>query len=267
VDYLFLDASFFRMHPGSPAEPVLAAWGITTDGKPAFIGLAPGTGESADAWHDFLQDLQDRGLASPLLVISDGNAGLIGAIEQAFPQALRQRCLIHRARNLLAKVPAGMQAEVKDAWWAIFDTGELKTQPSPGLVALIDARIDAFAARYQATYPAAVKILLTDRAALTAYLRFPACHRNRIRHSNFIERTFGETRRRVKVIGRLPGETSCLTLVWAVLDRASRGWRGLTMTSDGLRLLQDLRRTLLDPPRQLRPAAASQPAGTADAVA
>jgi hypothetical protein len=43
--------------------------------------------------------------------------------------------------------------------------------------------------------------------------------------SYFIERAFGETRRRVKVIGRLPGETSCLTLVWAVLDRASRGLR------------------------------------------
>jgi transposase-like protein len=68
LDYLFLDASFFRMHPGSSAEPVLAAWGITTDGKPAFIGLAPGTGESADAWHAFLADLKDRGLASPLLV-------------------------------------------------------------------------------------------------------------------------------------------------------------------------------------------------------
>ena len=44
LDYLFLDASFFRMHPGSPAEPVLAAWGITTAGKPAFVGLAPGAG-------------------------------------------------------------------------------------------------------------------------------------------------------------------------------------------------------------------------------
>ena len=37
-----------------------------------------------------------------------------------------------------------------------------------------------------------------------------------------------------------------------MLDRASRGWRGLTMTSDGLRMLKDLRRSLLDPPRQLR---------------
>jgi putative transposase len=109
LDYLFLDASFFRMHPGSPAEPVLAAWGITTEGKPTFVGLAPGSGESADAWHDFLAGLKDRGLASPLLVISDGAPGLISAIEQVFPKALRQRCLVHRCRNILAKIPAGMQ--------------------------------------------------------------------------------------------------------------------------------------------------------------
>jgi len=253
LDYLFLDASFFRMHPGSPAEPVLAAWGITTEGKPAFIGLAPGTGESFDAWHDFLADLSGRGLANPLLVISDGAPGLIGAIEQAFPAALRQRCIIHRARNVLAKIPAGMQSEVKDAYWKIFDTEDLKTPPGPGLTEIIDARINEFAARYQALYPAAARCLTADREGLTAYLRFPREHHHRIRHSNFIERTFGETRRRVKVIGRLPGETSCLTLVWAVLDRASRGWRGLTMTADGLRLLQDLRRSLLEPPRQLRP--------------
>jgi transposase-like protein len=146
-----------------------------------------------------------------------------------------------------------MQAEVKDAYWALFDTEDLKTQPGPRLVELAGHRITEMAGRYAATYPAAMKCLLADRGGLTAYLRFPAEHHHRIRHSNFIERTFGETRRRTKVIGRLPGETSCLTLVWAVLDRASRGWRGLTMTADGLRLLQDLRRSLLEPPRQLRP--------------
>jgi transposase-like protein len=253
LDYLFLDASFFRMHPGSPAEPVLAAWGITTSGKPAFIGLAPGAGESFDAWKDFLAGLKDRGLASPLLIISDGAPGLIGAIEQIYPKALRQRCLVHRGRNILAKIPAGMQAEVKDAYWKIFDTTGLTTGPGPALAEIIDARITEMAAKYGPTYPAAMKCLTTDAAGLTAYLRFPAEHHNRVRHSNFIERTFGETRRRVKVIGRLPGETSCLTLVWAVLDRASAGWRGFTMTADGLRLLQDLRRSLLEPPRQLRP--------------
>jgi putative transposase len=44
-----------------------------------------------------------------------------------------------------------------------------------------------------------------------------------------------------------------LGIFWAVLDRASRGWRGLTMTPAGLRLLHDLRRSLLEPPRQVQP--------------
>ena len=38
-----------------------------------------------------------------------------------------------------------MQAEVKDAYWKLFDTGELKTPPGPKLVELIDARISEMA--------------------------------------------------------------------------------------------------------------------------
>jgi hypothetical protein len=51
----------------------------------------------------------------------------------------------------------------------------------------------------------------------------------------------------VKVIGRLPGERSCLSLVWAVLDRASRGWRGVDMNPANVRLLQQLRADLFRP--------------------
>ncbi len=111
-------------------------------------------------------------------------------------------------------------------------------------------RINTFAAKWQKLYPAAVECLTTDVEHLTTYLRFPKEHWPRNRHSNFIERTFGETRRRVKVIGRLPGERSCLSLVWAVLDRASRGWRGVEMTPKIVRQLQQLRHELLDPPRE-----------------
>ena len=110
---------------------------------------------------------------------------------------------------MLAKVPAEAQRELRDAYWATFDTEDLIAaglQSGPGLVAAVQRRIDAFAEKYGRAYPAAVKCLLTDRDQLTSYLRFPVEHHRRIRHSNFIERTFGETRRRVKVIGRLPGE-------------------------------------------------------------
>ncbi len=250
LDYLFLDGSHFKYHANASAEPVLAAWGIDTDGKPVFVGLDAAASESGDAWAGFLSGLGERGLACPLLVISDGASGLIGAVETTMGAALRQRCLIHRARNLLAKVPKHAAAEVKADYWAIFD---LPDDVEPGLdaVKLAQNRIDSFVKRWRDSYPAAVRCLLDDRESLTVYLRFPREHWNRIRHSNFIERSFGETRRRVKVIGRLPGEHSCLSLVWAVLDRASAGWRGFTMTPAGLRLLQDLRRSLHDPPTQL----------------
>jgi putative transposase len=272
LDYLFLDASMFKMHPGARAEPVLAAWGITTDGAPVFVALAAGGSESTDAWGDFLNGLHGRGLRPPLLVISDGAAGLINATESVLARSLRQKCLIHRCRNVLAKVPAAAQDEIKNAYWAIFDTEDLiaaGTGPGQELVTAVQARIDAFAETYGKLYPAAVKCLLTDRQQLTSYLRFPIEHHKRIRHSNFIERTFGETRRRVKVIGRLPGETSCLNLVWAVLDRASRGWRGVNTTNTGLRLLHDLRRQLLDPPTPIRRTShpAAEPEETVAAVA
>ncbi len=255
LDYLFLDASMFKMHPGARAEPVLAAWGITTEGAPVFVALAAGGSESTDAWGDFLDELTSRGLRPPLLVISDGAAGLINAAESSLPRSLRQRCLIHRSRNLLAKVPAEHQQELREAYWKLFDTDELNAagmNPGPDLVAAVQARIDGFAEKYSSTFPSATKCLLTDREQLTSYLRFPTEHHRRIRHSNFIERTFGETRRRVKVIGRLPGEASCLNLVWAVLDRASRGWRGITMTPAATRVLADLRHQLLDPPTPIR---------------
>jgi putative transposase len=154
LDYLYLDASHFKMHPGAPAEPVLAAWGIDTDGKPVFVGLAPASSESTDAWDDFLADLTQRGLRAPLLGISDGAPGLTGAFDRAFPTSLRQRCLVHRARNTLAKVSVHDQAEVKADFWAIFDVGE--AEPGDAAVAAAQRQAAAFAAKWKARYPAAV---------------------------------------------------------------------------------------------------------------
>jgi putative transposase len=245
LEYLFLDGSHFRMHPGARAEPVLCAWGLTTQGSPVLVGLAPGSDEGHDPWAGFLGELVGRGLRAPLLVITDGAPGLIGAVELVFTHSLRQRCLVHRCRNLLARVPKHAQAEVKAAFWAIFD--DIDAEPGEAAVAQARQRAHAFADRYQGRYPAAVACLLETLPELTCFLRFPREHWARIRHTNLIERTFGETRRRVKVIGRLPGERSCLSLVWAVLDRASRGWRGVVMTPAGVRLLQELRRRLLHP--------------------
>ena len=113
LDYLYVDASRFRFHQGARAEPVLCAGGNTTDGKPVFLALASVSAESHDPAVEFLRELTKRGLRAPLLVITDGASGLISAIEQVFERSLRQRCFIHRSRNVIAKVSSGDQDEVK----------------------------------------------------------------------------------------------------------------------------------------------------------
>jgi putative transposase len=63
-------------------------------------------------------------------------------------------------------------------------------------------------------------------------MRYPTRHRRRWRSTNLLERSLGEVKRRTKVIGRFPGETSCLTLVWAVLDPY------ITHATNGIRFTQ-----------------------------
>jgi hypothetical protein len=117
LDYLFLDGTHFRMHPGAPAEPVLAAWGITTHGSPVLLGLAPGADEGTDAWAGFLEALKGRGLRAPLLVITDGAPGLIGTGGAGVPAVAAPALPGPPRRNVLAKSPS---------------TSRLKSRPRSG---------------------------------------------------------------------------------------------------------------------------------------
>ncbi|PYO54527.1 MAG: hypothetical protein DMD84_02400 [Candidatus Rokuibacteriota bacterium] len=92
-----------RDDAGLPREAVLCAWGITEDGRKVLLHLAPGTKEDTASCTAFFEDLKRRGLADPLLAVTDGAPGLIRAVETCFPRTVRQRCLVHRLRNLRSK--------------------------------------------------------------------------------------------------------------------------------------------------------------------
>ena len=94
-----------RIRPGQKREPVLAAWGFTASGSKVLLHLTAGSKEDAETVGAFFQDMRHRGLGDPLLVVSDGAPGIVKAIETCFPRSARQRCLAHRMRNLVVKVP------------------------------------------------------------------------------------------------------------------------------------------------------------------
>jgi putative transposase len=208
---LFLDAVFLPVRPDGPKEGVLVAWGFTEQGERVLLSVMLGMRESHEDWLALGRDLIARGLGAPLLIVADGAPGLIKAVEQCWPASDRQRCAVHRVRNLLAKLPEREREPVRQAYWRALDDATDERDGAQRLQALVD-ELD------EAGYTAAARCLADDLDALVVHLRYPTRHRRRWRSTNLLERSLAEVKRRTKVIGRFPGETSCLTLVWAVLD-------------------------------------------------
>lgn len=221
---LFTDAIYLPVRPEGPKEGVLVAWGFTTDGDRVLLDVCLGQRERTEDWLDLGRGLIRRGLRSPLLVVSDGAPGLIAAITELWPDADRQRCSVHRLRNVLAKVPDrdDLHARVRTAYWKALDEATTPAEAEQGLRALVGS--------LAREYPSAAACLADDLAALTVHLAHPPRLRRRLRSTNLLERSLEEVRRRTKVIGRFPGETSCLTMAWAVMDLVIAGAHGLELT-------------------------------------
>lgn len=221
---LFTDAIYLPVRPAGPKEGVLVAWGFTTDGDRVLLDVCLGQRERTEDWLDLGRGLVRRGLRSPLLVVTDGAPGLIRAVDELWPDADRGRCTVHRLRNVLAKLPDrdDLHARVRAAYWAALDDATRPEDAEAGLRVLVGELAGA--------YPSAAACLAEDLAALTVHLRYPLRLRRRLRSTNLLERSLEEVRRRTKVIGRFPGETSCLTMAWAVMDLVIAGARGLGLT-------------------------------------
>jgi len=235
IAYLFVDGIAERIRPGSRREPVLAAWGFTSEGKKVLLHLMAGSKEDAETVSAFFQDMRARGLGDPLLVVSDGAPGIIKAIETCFPRSERQRCLAHRMRNLAAKVPEDL--------WPEFKTRAQAAYQAPSR-AIARELAHGLAAGFETELPTAVACFQDDFEACIAHLRMPIPHRRAIRTTNLLERLFVEERRRLKIIPNAFGEKPVLKLMFAAMIRAAERWRAIKVTDFERRQMAAVRQEL-----------------------
>ena len=221
VMYLFLDGYYLGVRKGGrEKDALLIAHGVRADGSRVLLGVYLGGRESTESWKGMLQDLLDRGMEVPKLLVTDGNPGLCRAMKEVMPGAARQRCTAHKTRNVLARVKKSRQAEAKRVLNNIFQ--------APCLEDALKAASD-FHRRYGKEFPTATEVLAKDLADCLTFYRFPESHWKRIRTSNVLERAFLEVRRRTDVIKRMPDELSAMALVFGVLEEDRMKWRGLKM--------------------------------------
>jgi len=231
--YLFMDGVAERLNPGERREAVLFAWAIDVEGNKHLLHLAPGTKEDTTSCREFIQDMKRRGLLDPLLVSTDGAPGLIKAAEECFPRSSRQRCLVHKMRNIQAKVTdEQLWPQLKAEASSVYQAANVET-----------ARLlrDSFVKRWQKKFPTALACFEEDFEACIAHLRFPITHRRSIRTTNLLERLLEENRRRTKVLPHAFGERPMLKIMFAAVIRASQKWRKLKVSNFEREQLRQLR--------------------------
>ena len=245
--YLELDGTYLRYHLGADRkEPILVATGYHWDGSRVLLHVAPGNRESYRNWKGFLHEMTGRGLTEPLFIVTDGNPGVLKAIGEVFPRSLKHRCQRHRLENILGKVPREVRGDLKSAILESFHAETYEEGLRRGMEVIV---------RYRDRFPNAMACMKETLEATLQVLKLPPSHHKRLRTANLLERTFGETKRRAKVIPHFFTEKAAMKLCYATLLAVTKKWRGLNMDAFTAGRLEELRREVFPETREEKTAA------------
>lgn len=216
---VFIDAIHVKIRDGQVANrPIYVALAVTVDGERDILGLWAGDGgEGAKFWLHVLTEIKNRGVADVLMVVCDGLKGLPQAIEQVWPQAVVQTCVVHLLR-------ASFRYAGRQHWDAIAKALR-PVYTAPTEAAALE-RFMEFAEAWGGKYPAIVKLWEDAWAEFVPFLNFDAEIRRVICSTNAIESVNARIRRAVKARGHFPNEQAALKCVYMAimsLDPTGKG--------------------------------------------
>src|ERR1700733_5407463 len=217
--YVWADGVHFNIRLEGGRQCILVLMGATAEGKKELIAISDGYRESEQSWKELLLDCKARGLeVEPHLAIGDGALGFWKAIRQVWDTTREQRCWVHKMANILDKLSKGVQAKAKAALHAIYGA-ETKANA--------EKAFELFMKTYRAKYPKSTECLEKDKEVLLAFYDFPAEHWVHIRTTNPIESVFSTVRLRHDKTKGSGTRAACLTMVFKLMESASKGWRSL----------------------------------------
>jgi len=220
IKYLFIDGVCFSMRVDGSVEmvSVLVVIGVTERGERLVLALQAGDKESASNWRELFSDLKKRGLnpRRVILGIMDGLSGLEKVFKEEFPKAKVQRCQVHVARNVLAKVPRKLKRAVADDLRSIFYASSKEKALE---------FFSRFKERWEKKIPSAVKCLENSLDACLTFFDFPEEEWISLRTTNIIERLNKEFKRRTKPMEIIAGEQACYNLLAFICLKMELHWR------------------------------------------
>ena len=220
IKYLIIDGVNFHMRVKGSIEivPILVVIGVREDNTRLVLLIQAGDKESATVWRESFKDMKTRGLDGSYvqLGIMDGLPGLEKVFAEEFPNARIQRCQVHVARNVLAKVPQKLKKEVADDLRSIFYASSKKKADEFAL---------SFANKWDKEIPSATKSLSNSLDACLTFFSFHEEEWISLRTTNTIERLNKEFKRRTKPMEIVAGENSCYLLLAFISLKMEMSWR------------------------------------------
>ena len=218
--YLLLDAIVLRSKSATGVEKrfVLTAMGIDEEGNREILSYKQVESESEVAWESFISDMGRRGFEGKNLelITTDGNKGVIAAIESVWPMIPRQRCWVHKLRNISNKLKKKNEKECLAGAKLIY-LAKNRTEAV--------GRYREWAGRWKVEEPKAVTCMAEDIEELLNVFEMPEEHRIKVRTTNPIERVFREVRRRTRTISCFTNRRSVDRMVYAILSRQNQIWK------------------------------------------
>jgi transposase-like protein len=216
---LFIDAIHVKIRDGQVANrPIYVAVAVSVEGERDIVGIWAGEGgEGAKYWLHVLTEMKNRGVGDVCLVVCDGLVGLPDAIAAVWPQAVVQNCVVHLLR-------ASFRYASRRDWPAM--AKDLKPIYTAATEAAAVDRFAEFSRRWEAKYPAVVKLWENAWAEFVPFLGFDTEIRTIIYTTNAIESVNARIRKAVKARGHFPNTDAALKCVYLALMSLDPSGRG-----------------------------------------
>ncbi len=214
--YVFADGVNFPIRLEADRLCCLVLVGVRRDGTKELVALEDGYRESEEAWLSLLRDLKRRGMPAPALAVGDGALGFWAALAEVWPECARQRCWVHKLRNVLDKLPDRLQERAKELLHAAMYAESRR--------AAEQARAQ-FEVEFENRYPRAVASLKEEWEELVTFLDFPAEHWVHLRSTNVIESVFSPVKMRTRKTKGAGSRQAGLAMAFKLVQAGQRRWR------------------------------------------
>ena len=202
---------------------LVAAIGIDATGEKHPLGLVEGATENAATARALIANLIDRGLdpAVPRLFIIDGSKALSTAIRRAFGRdAPIQRCQVHKARNILERLPKSMHASVRSVLRQVWELDD---------AAKAEKLLRNLARRLEADWDGVAGSILEglDEMLTVTRLGLPRELRRSLACTNIIENVMGTVRQVCRNVKHWRSPSMAMRWTAAAMIEAKKGFRRL----------------------------------------